>query len=194
MRVDARVARRLIALALIGAVAGAAIWFAFLRPSAQAVRSTPARGALLIAPARRRALPDVAGDALSPPPARLPLRVRNGRPGFVDVWASWCLPCQEEAPMLATLARRYRGRIRFLGVDVEDTRSAARRFERKYGIGYPSIFDQTASLAGKLGFIGLPTAYLVDGDGRIAAVLTGKQQRQSIVSRLTRLLAKPHPR
>jgi thiol-disulfide isomerase/thioredoxin len=184
-------ARRLLAVALVGVAAGAVIWFAFLRPSAQAVRSSPARGALLIAPQRRHGLPAVAGSALTPPPARLFLRARDGRPAFVDVWASWCVPCQEEAPMLAALARTYRGRIRFLGIDVEDTRGDARAFERKHAIGYPSIFDPNASLAGKLGFYGLPTAYLVDHKGRIAAVLTGKQQRQAIVRRLARLLAEP---
>lgn len=93
--------------------------------------------------------------------------------------------------MLAALARTYDGRIRFLGIDVEDTRGDARAFERKHAIGYPSIFDPSASLAGKLGFYGLPTAYLVDRQGRIAAVLTGKQQRQAIVRRLARLLAEP---
>jgi thiol-disulfide isomerase/thioredoxin len=174
---------------LVGAAACALIWFAFLRPSAQAVRSSPPLGALLIAPQHRRALPAVAGSALTPPPARLFLRARGGRPAFVDVWASWCIPCQEEAAMLAALARTYRGRIRFLGIDVEDTRGDARAFERKHAIGYPSIFDPSAGLAGKLGFYGLPTAFLVDRSGRIAAVLTGKQQRRAIVRRLADLLA-----
>ena len=91
--------------------------------------------------------------------------------------------------MLAALARTYHGRIRFLGIDVEDTRGAARAFERKHGIAYPSIFDPSASLAGQLGFFGLPTAYLVDRSERIAAVLTGKQQRQAILRRLVHLLA-----
>ena len=181
--------RRLFVAVLAGGAIGAAIWFAFLRPSAQAVRSSPQRGALLIARKHRRVLPAISGRALTPPPARLALRVRDGQPAFVDVWASWCVPCQEEAPMLATLARSYQGRIRFLGIDVEDTRGAARAFERKHAIGYPSIFDPAASLASALGFFGLPTAYLVDRDGRIAAVLTGKQQRRAIVSRLVRLLA-----
>src|SRR5579884_221443 len=108
--------RRLLAAALVAVAAGAAIWVAFLRPSAQAVRSSPARGALLIAPERRRRLPAVAGSALTPPPARFFLRARNDRPAFVDVWASWCVPCQEEAPMLAALAHTYRGTIRFLGI------------------------------------------------------------------------------
>lgn len=96
--------------------------------------------------------------------------------------------------MLAALARTYQNRIRFLGIDVEDTRSAARAFEHKHAIGYPSIFEPSASLAGRLGFFGLPTAYLVDRKGRIATVLTGKQQRQAIVRRLARLLLEPHSR
>lgn len=90
--------------------------------------------------------------------------------------------------MLAGFDRRYRGRVRFLGINVEDTRKAAHAFERRYRIGYPSIYDEKAAMAGKLGFYGLPTAYLVDRRGRIAAVLIGKQ-RESVLARKLQHLA-----
>jgi hypothetical protein len=90
--------------------------------------------------------------------------------------------------MRAALHHAYGKRIRFLGIDVEDTRGDARAFERRYGIAYPSIFDQNAAMAGKLDFFGLPTAYLVDRSGRLAAVLVGKQSRLSLEAKLVRLL------
>jgi len=90
--------------------------------------------------------------------------------------------------MLAMLDRRYGEQVRFLGVDVQDTRSAARAFERHYRIRYPSIFDRGASLATELGTFGLPTTYLVDRRGRIAAVLIGRQQRRLLAARLRLLL------
>lgn len=181
--------RRLAVVALLGATLAAAVWFALLRPSPHATPTASGRDHGLIAAARRKLLPDLSAGALTPPPARRPLRAGDGRPSFVDVWASWCIPCKEEAPMLADLHRTYGREIRFLGLDVEDTRGAARAFERRYRIGYPSIFDPRASMVGKLGFFGLPTAYLVDRKGRIAAVLTGKQERPAIERRLVRLLA-----
>lgn len=82
--------------------------------------------------------------------------------------------------MLARLWRQYRGRIQFLGVDVEDTRGDARRFVRRYRLGYPNIFDERAALAGKLGFYGLPTAFLVDDRGRVAATLVGRQKEATL--------------
>lgn len=90
--------------------------------------------------------------------------------------------------MLASLAREYGRKIRFLGINVEDTRGAAKAFERRYGISFPSIFDPKASMAGTLGFFGIPTAYFVDRSGRIAATAVGKQTRAAIVNRLELLL------
>jgi cytochrome c biogenesis protein CcmG, thiol:disulfide interchange protein DsbE len=134
----------------------------------------------LVPGAQRKPLPDLAGPALTPPPAEIKLGALRGTPAFVDVWASWCVPCRAEAPVLARLWREHRREIRFLGIDVEDTRGDAGRFVRRYGLGYPSVFDRKASMAEKLGFFGLPTAYLVDRHGRIAAKLVGKQKEQTL--------------
>jgi thiol-disulfide isomerase/thioredoxin len=141
----------------------------------------------LVAPARRKALPAMAGASLAPPPATLRLADLGGKPAFIDVWASWCVPCREEAPMLARLWRRYRGQVQFLGIDVEDSRADARRFTHQYHLGYPNIFDGKAGLAGRLGFYGLPTAYLVDERGRLAARLVGKQKERRLASGLAAL-------
>jgi len=181
--------QRFVLIALAGAALGAAVWFAFLRPSREATSAASGPGATLIAPATRRLLPDLSGAVLTPPPPRVSLRSGDGRPSFVDVWASWCIPCKEEAPMLARLHRRFGRQIRFLGIDVEDQRGPARAFERRYQIGYPSIFDPGASMAGKLGFYGLPTAYLLDRRNRIAAILVGKQSRATIQAKLAKLMA-----
>jgi len=178
-----------IAAALLVVVAAGALTFFLLHPSARARETAVARApGSLIAPARRRRLPGLSGAALDPPPAGLSLQTPDGRPQLIDVWASWCVPCKEEAPMLAALQRAYGERIRFLGIDVEDTRAEARAFERRYLISYPSIFDQQAAMAGKLHFYGLPTAYLVDRRGRLAAVLPGKQSLATLKAKLVRLL------
>jgi len=138
----------------------------------------------LVPAARRKPLPDLGGPALTPPPATIRLGALRGRPALIDVWASWCVPCREEAPMIARLWRRYGGQVRFLGIDVEDSRGDARAFVRRYGLRYPSIFDRTASMASQLGFFGLPTAYLVDYRGHVAARLIGKQRERTLASGL----------
>ena len=148
----------------------------------------------LVAPDRRKALPALSGAALTPPPATLSVADLGGKPAFIDVWASWCVPCREEAPMLARLWRRYRAQVQFLGINVEDSRGDARRFTRRYHLGYPNIFDAKAGLAGRLGFFGLPTAYLVDEHGRLAARLVGKQQERTLASGLAALAREAHDR
>ena len=90
--------------------------------------------------------------------------------------------------MFAALHRAYGQRIRFLGIDVEDSRGPARAFERHFRIVYPSIFDQQTAMAGKLNFYGLPTAYLVDQRDRLAAILVGKQSSVTLKAKLVRLL------
>src|SRR6266851_9798877 len=180
-----RVTAALLVVAALGVLA-----FFLLRPSTRAREEATPRGpGSLIAPTRRRRLPLLLGAALDPPPARLSMRALDGRLQLIDVWASWCIPCKEEAPMLAAVHRAYGKRIRFLGIDVEDTRSDARAFGRRYLIGYPSIFDQQTAMAGKLNFYGLPTAYLVDRRGRLAAVLAGKQSSSRLQAKLVRLLS-----
>jgi thiol-disulfide isomerase/thioredoxin len=148
---------------------------------------SPNNPRLLAAP-HRRLLPPVSGSALDPPPDELTFRTR-GQVGFVDLWASWCTACREEAPMLGALSRTFAGKVQFFGVDVNDTRAAAQAFESRFGATYPSIFDPHAHLVSRLGVEGLPTAFLIDRRGRIAAVLIGRQSRQVIVSLLRRLAA-----
>jgi cytochrome c biogenesis protein CcmG/thiol:disulfide interchange protein DsbE len=174
--------RRLLVLSV---VAGALLVGAFLglllrssddsaAPQIRGVRLT------LLHPDRRKPLPDLHGPALTPPPGTISLRGLRGRPAFIDVWASWCVPCREEAPLLARLWREHRRQIRFLGIDAEDTRADAHRFIRPYGLGYPNVFDRMATMARKLGFFGFPTAYLIDRQGRIAAKLIGKQKKATL--------------
>lgn len=181
--------KRRTSAALLVVAALAALAFFLLRPSARARQTALLRAPdSLITQTRRRRLPLLSGAALDPPPAQLSLYAPDGRPQLIDVWASWCIPCKEEAPMLAALHRTYDKRMRFLGIDVEDTRGGARAFERHYRLGYPSIFDQHAAMADKLNFYGLPTAYLVDRRGRLAAVLIGKQTKATLQAKLVRLL------
>jgi cytochrome c biogenesis protein CcmG/thiol:disulfide interchange protein DsbE len=163
-------------------VAFGGIFLAFLLRSSPDAAGPRIHGnrVTLVSPPRRKPLPDLSGPALDPPPSSLGLEALAGKPAFVDVWASWCVPCRAEAPVLARLWRRYRDRVQFLGIDIEDTRGDARAFVRRYGLGYANIFDRTASMAGKLGFVGLPTAFLIDARGRIAGKLVGQQHEATL--------------
>ncbi len=90
----------------------------------------------------------------------------RGKPVVINIWASWCGPCIAEAPGLARMARDYRGRVQFLGVDVLDQRGAAQAFIRKYGWTYPSVFDPTGAIRNDLGFVGQPVTVVLDSAGK----------------------------
>jgi thiol-disulfide isomerase/thioredoxin len=172
--------RFVVGMALVGAALGATFLILLLRPSGEAQPVARDGRLTLIAPVKRKLLPDVDGPTLIPPPPKLRLRALAGKPAFIGVWASWCVPCRQEAPLLSRLWRKYRNRVQFLGIDVEDARSDARAFVRRYGLRYPHIFDRNAALATKLGFFGLPTTYLVDRRAGVAAKLVGKQEEATL--------------
>lgn len=174
------------ALALVGL---GALGFALLRPTQRSTTAPTGARATLVAVPERRAAPRISGATLLPPPARLDLVSLRGTPLFIDVWASWCRPCKQEAPKLARLARAYAGRVQFVGIDTQDGRGAGRAFVRRYRLDFPHLFDPSTTLATKLGVYGIPTMILVDREGRIAATLVGKQG-ETRLRRLLRSLAR----
>lgn len=111
---------------------------------------------------------------------RVALRELRGRPVVLNFWASWCVPCKEEAPRLAASARAHAGEVAFLGLDVQDFKSDARRFLRRYRANYVSVRDGGAGTYGDYGLTGLPETYYLDREGRIVAHSLGEISRQEL--------------
>ncbi len=96
------------------------------------------------------------------------LEAVRGRPAVVNVWASWCPPCREEMPLLATAERRFGSRIAFLGADLEDNAESARGFLHRVGVDYPSYPADTSEVTGLLGPAqGTPLTFYLDGAGEV---------------------------
>ena len=89
----------------------------------------------------------------------------RGKPVVVNIWASWCGPCLEEAPGLARVAREFQGKVQFLGVDILDHLAPARAFIRRFGWPYPSVFDRRGAIRDDLGFVGQPITVVYDASG-----------------------------
>jgi thiol-disulfide isomerase/thioredoxin len=93
----------------------------------------------------------------------------------VNFWASWCGPCDREAPELRRLSRRLGGRASLVGVDWNDQLSGAREFIRRNRWEFPNLRDADGVVGNRWGLSGLPNTFVLDGDGRIARVLRGPQ-------------------
>lgn len=86
-----------------------------------------------------------------------------GKAVVVNFWASWCIPCKDEAPVLQQTYAKYRDRgLVVLGVDAQDFRADARRFAKRYGLTYPLVYDGKGSTLGKWGVTGFPETFFVD--------------------------------
>ena len=98
----------------------------------------------------------------------------RGRWLLVNVWASWCQPCRDEAPALERFYRAQRRRgFTVLGVDSRDLSGDALDFVRHYGITYPQLHDGEGNVPDALGMSGFPENFLVDPRGRLALIRRG---------------------
>lgn len=129
-----------------------------------------------VAKGERPAAPDLnlpvltAGGGVGPVGSKVALKDLRGKPVLVNVWASWCVPCRDEAPVLEGLWRDLKGKgALVLGMDVQDVSDDARAFTKEFGLTYPSLRDGSGTDVRK-GFetTGVPETYLIDRDGRIA--------------------------
>jgi cytochrome c biogenesis protein CcmG, thiol:disulfide interchange protein DsbE len=104
---------------------------------------------------------------------QLSLRQLRGRPVVLNFWASWCVPCKQEAPRLDAAARKHAGKVVFLGIDVQDGTSDARAFLRHHDVRYASLHDNSGLTYDGYGLTGVPETYWLDARGRIVAHVAG---------------------
>jgi len=111
---------------------------------------------------------------------RVSLAELLGKPIVLNFWASWCIPCRHEAPRLVASASAHRGAVIFLGIDVKDFSSDARKFLRRFQVNYVSVRDGGSRLYDNYGLTGLPETYFIDRRGRIVAHVIGEISRAQL--------------
>jgi cytochrome c biogenesis protein CcmG/thiol:disulfide interchange protein DsbE len=99
---------------------------------------------------------------------RLSLASLRGKVVVVHFWASYCIPCKQEARRVAETARRWQDRgVVFVGVNAFDTKRAARAYLGRYDVDYPNIRDGVGTTFGRWGVTGVPETFFIDRRGRV---------------------------
>jgi cytochrome c biogenesis protein CcmG, thiol:disulfide interchange protein DsbE len=129
--------------------------------------------ALIGRPAPQTNLPPIAGlDRDGAPVPGLDPAAFKGAVSIVNVWASWCVPCHDEAPMLMQLAQDKR--VRLVGINYKDDPGNARRFLGRYGNPFAAAgADANGRAAIEWGVYGVPETFVVGRDGHVAYKLVG---------------------
>jgi cytochrome c biogenesis protein CcmG/thiol:disulfide interchange protein DsbE len=113
----------------------------------------------------------------------------KGEVSLVNVWASWCVPCHDEAPLLMRLAADKR--IRIIGINYKDQPENARRFIGRYGNPFAAVgADVNGRASIDWGVYGVPETFVIDRNGRIAYKLIGPITAENFESTLKPQLEK----
>jgi cytochrome c biogenesis protein CcmG/thiol:disulfide interchange protein DsbE len=99
----------------------------------------------------------------------------RGRPYVLNFWASWCVPCREEAPFLQETWRRARerGDVLLVGLNMQDLTEDARDFLRDFDIDYLNIRDPANEVARRFGVTGVPETFFISAEGDVVGHVIG---------------------
>ncbi|HEX8856333.1 MAG TPA: TlpA disulfide reductase family protein [Thermoleophilaceae bacterium] len=113
----------------------------------------------------------------------------KGKVVLVNYWASWCPPCRTEAPLLERWHQKMtKAGGTVLGIDVLDTTDDALAFARAKGLTYPMLRDGDGKTQGKFGLTGYPESFVIDRDGKIAALQRGAVDDKFMLEKVQPLL------
>jgi cytochrome c biogenesis protein CcmG/thiol:disulfide interchange protein DsbE len=110
-----------------------------------------------------------ANELLSGGPSAFQARLASlrGHPVVVNMWASWCGPCQSEFPAYQRVAVAYGRQVAFIGIDAKDQNTAAAAFLRKFPVSYPSYVDPNGSIASAIhAYTAYPQTFFFDRTGQ----------------------------
>lgn len=175
MRLDAL----LVPLLIFAAIAGL-FSFALMRPG----DPTKIPSALIGRPAPQIELAPLEGlvEGGKPVPGLSAAGFARGSPVIVNFWASWCVPCVEEHPLLVGLKQRTGATI--LGVNHKDQAANARRFLARYGNPFTAVGTDDGRAAIEWGVYGMPETFVISGDGRVAYKHIGEITAENLKQKL----------
>lgn len=102
------------------------------------------------------------------------LKEYRGRWVLVNFWASWCIPCRDEAPALEQF-QKENGSKKFtiVGIDTQDLSDDGTKFAKQYELSYPQLHDGNGNTGHEFGTTGVPENYLIQPNGKLAWAIAG---------------------
>lgn len=114
----------------------------------------------------------------------------KGKPYVINFWASWCGPCEMEAPELVRLYDKYNGKIEIFAVNATlgDTVEGAKEFSERYGFEFPVLLDMDGVAGVDYKVASFPTTYFVDEDGVIVERVIGVLPPEELEKKFKKLI------
>ena len=128
---------------------------------------------------------------------RLSLGELRGKVVVVNFWATWCVECRPEMPVLERLHRElaWRG-LAIIGINTREDKQSVGKYASELGLTFPLLLDQSGANNRMYGVSGIPTTFVIGRDGRAVAFAVGPRDWASPAARalIEALLAEPAPR
>lgn len=104
----------------------------------------------------------------------------SGKVVVVNFWATWCIPCREEMPLLQQFAVENGQDAVVVGIDLDEPRNLVASYIENYEIGFPIMLDDGSKVADRYLIHGFPTTIFIDPEGKIAAIHLGKLSQANL--------------
>lgn len=112
-------------------------------------------------PAAKFSLPSLNGKKIS-------LSDYKGRPVIINFWASWCVPCVTEMPLIEKIYSTWKEKgLAVLAINLKEDEDVAKKFMEEKGYSFTTLLDESGETSDKFQVFGLPSTYFIDSDGVI---------------------------